>query len=178
MQQIITKWYTSDWHRGHKNLVLSGFRKFSCIEEADETILNNYNEVVKPWDIVYNLGDLTLNMKYDDLAKDISKFNGTKIIIAGNHDSITTLERLKQDRIIGNWHIHKNVKDGEHTFALHHWPLLDYHSAMKPDIHLHGHSHGLCKHGYKNVIDVGVDAWNFKPVNLEMIEALYFNRCD
>ena len=50
--------HISDLHFGHKNLLkFTKPRPFTTIEEHDQTIIDNWNSVVKPNDIVFHLGD-------------------------------------------------------------------------------------------------------------------------
>ena len=59
-------WVISDTHFGHKNILsfkdkdtgdaIRG-KVFSSIDEMDETLIDNWNRVVKPGDKIYHLGD-------------------------------------------------------------------------------------------------------------------------
>lgn len=72
-----------------------------------EIIKKNWNDLVKPCDIVLVAGDISWAMKFDEAKVDLDYFNllkGTKIIIKGNHDywwpSITKLrDELPKDII-------------------------------------------------------------------------------
>ena len=50
--------FTSDLHFGHKNLI-EGLRKMS-VEESDNLIISNWNKIVRKKDVVYILGDITM----------------------------------------------------------------------------------------------------------------------
>lgn len=76
--------FTSDLHFGHKNLCL-GLRGMSA-EESDQLIINNWNKVVTKRDLVYVLGDITMENQ-NDIPKYISKLNGRIVLIGGNHDT-------------------------------------------------------------------------------------------
>jgi calcineurin-like phosphoesterase family protein len=52
----------------------------------DETIKANWNSVVKPDDIVYNLGDLFVRGNWDEAMRQIKALNGRKHLVLGNHD--------------------------------------------------------------------------------------------
>lgn len=76
--------FTSDLHFGHKNLCL-GLRGMTA-EESDKLIIDNWNKVVTKRDLVYVLGDITMeNQK--DIPKYISQLNGRIVIVGGNHDT-------------------------------------------------------------------------------------------
>ena len=51
------KYYISDLHIGHKNCIIFDNRPFSTLEEMHDTIVENWNSVVKKDDEVYILGD-------------------------------------------------------------------------------------------------------------------------
>ena len=76
--------FTSDLHFGHKNLCL-GLRGMSA-EESDQLIINNWNKVVTKRDLVYVLGDITMENQ-NDIPKYLSKLNGRIVLIGGNHDT-------------------------------------------------------------------------------------------
>lgn len=76
--------FTSDVHFGHKNLVNS--LRNMTVEESDSLIIKNWNKVVSKRDIVYVLGDITME-KHNIIENYIKQLNGTIIIIGGNHDN-------------------------------------------------------------------------------------------
>ena len=76
--------FTSDLHFGHKNLC-QGLRGMTA-EESDKLIIDNWNKVVTKRDVVYVLGDITMENQ-NDIPKYISQLNGRIIIIGGNHDT-------------------------------------------------------------------------------------------
>lgn len=81
------KYYViSDTHFGHENIIRYCNRPFSSVEEMDKTLIKNWNQTVSNKDIVLHLGDVGL-CKKDYLAEIISKLNGKKILIKGNHDN-------------------------------------------------------------------------------------------
>ena len=53
-------WFTSDTHFSHIPEFLWGPRGFSNEREMNEAIVDRWNNVVKPGDIVYHLGDMAL----------------------------------------------------------------------------------------------------------------------
>lgn len=165
----MTTFFTADSHFGHANIILYCDRPFQSAEEMDETMIANWNEVVKHDDIVYHLGDFTLG------------------------DKLTARRYFKrlqgQIRILCNpWHHDKRWLGGEYygissgveymksivileynpPIVLCHYPFANWDKAHHGSWHLHGHSHG--KHlAIGRVHDVGVDRNNFYPVSLEEI---------
>ncbi len=75
--------FISDLHIGHEKLIRN-LRKEDP-EENWEKIKTNWNTVVKKDDKVYICGDLTMDKP--EYARRILALNGTKVLIAGNHDT-------------------------------------------------------------------------------------------
>jgi calcineurin-like phosphoesterase family protein len=79
----------SDTHFGHKNILTfkredgSPLRTFDDIDHMDNTMIDNWNNTVQDNDTIYHLGDVVMNKKYLNI---ISRLNGRKILILGNHD--------------------------------------------------------------------------------------------
>jgi calcineurin-like phosphoesterase family protein len=59
----MTIFFTSDTHFNHKNIIKLCNRPFTSIEEMNEKIIENWNNIVKPEDIVWHLGDFALIWK-------------------------------------------------------------------------------------------------------------------
>lgn len=79
------RWFTSDPHYGHKNVIRYCNRPFSGIAEMERVLIENWNAVVGPQDEVYVIGDVFFCGMAR--AKEIlAKLNGYKILIRGNHD--------------------------------------------------------------------------------------------
>jgi calcineurin-like phosphoesterase family protein len=79
----------ADTHFGHsKSLSFvqpdgSPLRPFSSVEEMDETMVERWNATVNKGDTVYHLGDIVIPRAS---LKILSRLNGRKILIRGNHD--------------------------------------------------------------------------------------------
>jgi calcineurin-like phosphoesterase family protein len=77
---------TSDTHINHSKLIEQ--RGFASIEEHDNTIINNWNSVVRPQDVVVHLGDVVLGA--GDKSKEVcenfyNRVNGHIFQLWGNH---------------------------------------------------------------------------------------------
>lgn len=79
----------SDTHLGHANSLMflkkdgSKLRDFASVEEMDEHMIHCWNSVVRPEDKVIHLGDVVINKRH---LKTLSRLNGHKKLIMGNHD--------------------------------------------------------------------------------------------
>lgn len=133
----MTIFVISDTHFGHTNMLkftnLDGslMRPFSCVEEMDEMMVKRWNETVSPSDIVYHLGDVY----FGEGHKHLSRLNGKKRLILGNHDNLKDGHLLKIFQKITMWRMFK-----EFDALLTHVPVHKS-SLYKTKYNLHGHVH-------------------------------------
>lgn len=169
--------FTSDTHFCHGKSFLYEPRGFTNADEMNEAIIERWNEVVKPGDTVYHLGDTMLN----DNEKGIECFkrlNGMIFLIYGNHDTSNRIDGLFaacRHKMLGGWHAFV-IKHGKQSIYLSHYPTLtanydDKHFSQHV-INLHGHTHQRA-----NWLDprnpfmyhVGVDSHNCTPVHIDEV---------
>src|ERR1700686_3059678 len=117
-------WFISDTHFSHYNLVMkfvredgSPAREFDTVQEHDEFIIKNWNERVKVTDKIYHLGDVIMGPR-EAHPKLLSRLNGKKRLLLGNHDIIKGTDLLKYFQKLGLWRIFK-----EHNFVCSHLPM-------------------------------------------------------
>jgi calcineurin-like phosphoesterase family protein len=161
----MAEFFTSDTHFHHNAIVHMGNgRPFATVEEMNETIIERWNERIGPDDNVYHLGDFALcgRAKAQEV---MDRLNGRKVLIAGNHDD--------KARKLDGW---AQVLDmaylrrGHRRIVLCHYAMKTWRNAHHGSVMLFGHSHGNLR-GCRQSLDVGVDAWDFRPVTLEEIDA-------
>ena len=85
--------FTSDLHYAHDSLC-KGLRKMT-VRESNELIVANWNSVVNKRDIVYVLGDLTME-KHQPITELLKKLKGDIRVIGGNHDDIRCCREYMQ----------------------------------------------------------------------------------
>lgn len=152
-------WFTSDQHFGHANIIDHCDRPCEDLEAMEDLLVTRWNYWVKPSDVVVQLGDFYWNGKYDQVLDWADRtLNGTIIFVKGNHDRWF----YKKKRYM------YNKKIAGIICWCGHYPLLRWPSG----INLHGHSHGQLEVDLPNQFDVGVDVWNYRPVNIEEIKPL------
>lgn len=175
-------YFTSDQHFGHENIIKHCNRPFKSVEEMDEAMVHEWNQVVRPKDMVYHLGDISHKRCSAERADHlISRLNGHKLLIVGNHEIDGDPDRSKHFKsrlkIARNNFI--SVNEGYHEIEVYgklvvmsHYALETWHGSNDKSIHLHGHSHG--KLGKKTRrLDVGVDTHAFRPWSaIEVFEKL------
>lgn len=167
---------TSDTHFGHNKSFLFEPRGFSTIAKHDKGVIENWNSIVQPDDIVYHLGDVMLGDNEYGLEC-LKQLNGQIKLIRGNHDSDVRWKiynELPNVELLG-WST--MIKYRKYYFYLSHFPTLcsnyDTDKLLRTKIiNLCGHSH--TKEPLNN-IENGIiyhcelDANDNKPVLLDNI---------
>lgn len=173
-------YFTSDLHFHHNNILNFGSRPYNNISDNDNSLIKNWNNTISKNDKIYILGDF----KFSHLisAEDIlTKLNGEKHFILGNHDNSSELIKLVGEGIIKTLDIYKEenmyINGKEIKVIMSHYPILEYNYAWQENtLHLYGHVHENGKHydllfeklGFK-AYNVSVDCNNFFPVSLNDI---------
>lgn len=174
-------WVISDTHFRHKNIL--SFRDnasgklvrgddFKDVDEMDEHMIERWNSVVKPGDIVYHLGDVVMG-DHDWFKQNWPRLRGSKRLLLGNHDDGKFLGSGGFFAKVGMWRMFP-----EFGLMLSHVPLhessllrlLDKNGKYPDDcetlLNVHGHIHqNQSPPGpYRNV---SVEAINYTPINIE-----------
>lgn len=157
----MTKYFTADLHLNEDRLCDFNpyFRPFKTIDEQNKVILDNLNEFVKEKDELYVLGDVVIGLKGIDLLNEIKCQN--KFLIIGNYDE-DKLDKLSKYFLYMQNDMDLKVRDLE--CYLNHYPK----NRVKDKFNIVGHVHGAWK-VQPNMVNVGVDAWHFKPVSEDEI---------
>lgn len=179
---------TSDTHFNHRNICgpegfVSGRQIFSSVEEMNETIIENFNKVVKAGDHTYHLGDLSLNMKKEELDVLLKRLNGSFSFVMGNHDSSRLFSYLEKQNIeLPNGKmkytftdVGYRIKCDKKLFFLTHFPMV---LGAKRELYrnLCGHIHDFAAEE-PNSLNVGVDSPEIpeRPFGEPL---LFFEACD
>ncbi|MEM4260929.1 MAG: metallophosphoesterase family protein [Candidatus Woesearchaeota archaeon] len=171
--------FTADTHFSHRNIIRYCNRPFKDEKEMDETLITNWNSVVRSEDVVYHLGDVGFTNE-DKLYQILKRLNGKIHLIYGNHDKIIRKSNLLQSRFESTNELKKvyiqdmNHPKGRHEITLCHYAMRVWDKSHHGSFHLFGHSHGSLSDDPNSLsLDVGVDNWNFKPVSFnEIIEKM------
>ena len=83
--QKIKTYFTSDLHLGHANVLNFCDRPWDNLDDMHEGLIKRYNSCVRKNDVCYFLGDVGMG-NAEQLKSIISRLNGKKILILGNHD--------------------------------------------------------------------------------------------
>jgi calcineurin-like phosphoesterase family protein len=79
------RYFTSDLHLFHELVFKMYRKKYNSIEEMHKDFIKEWNKKVQSKDLVYVIGDVSFG-KFDETKEIITKLNGKKILIRGNHD--------------------------------------------------------------------------------------------
>lgn len=199
MKRTKNQFVTSDWHIGHANAIKFDNRPFKDLDDMHRVLINNYNASVRPGDICYFLGDI--GVKDAETTKSvISKLNGTKVLISGNHDKgdyvmmdcgfdivINAAKVVIAKEIVTMSHCPLPGLFREHTEGMRGTALGEnWHGESRPhynmytvpnegQFHLHGHIHspngGKSQKILDKQMDVGVPSNKYRPVSFSEIES-------
>lgn len=201
-------WFTSDLHFSHKNILthcpgrIEAMAKDGYIitEEMlpdevlnlhDSWLINKWNSTVSKKDHIYILGDFSFR-NTDDTKKLLSKLNGKKFLIVGNHDgSCTKTDRLK-DYFVEITQLKevtfkaKNFPFLEENFNVFmcHYPMVTWPGKHAGVVQAHGHCHGRLDEFNKDSTDlrydVGLDSTegNYKILSLEDLYKIFRKKAD
>lgn len=149
------------------------------IDQHDEAIIRLWNQTVGPKDLVYILGDLTLNYKDIEKVNDlISRLNGIKVLIIGNHDSYTLQNKRFNKSLFAEIVDYKEIKYKSKYISLFHYPIASFNKQDNGGICLYGHIHSnKLNNPIPHAYNVGMDVNNYRPVDINNFIKLD-NLCD
>lgn len=133
----MSKFYISDLHIGHANVIGFDNRPFVSVEQMDATLIRNWNSVVRPGDTVYVLGDMFWRTGREAVPV-LKKLNGQKFLIKGNHDRCNDRDFRDQFVKITEY---LEVEDKERKVVLCHYPIPCFKNHFYGWFHLYGHVH-------------------------------------
>jgi len=127
----------SDTHFGHAGVCrftradgCTPLRPWDSAEEMDEAMVKAWNERVRPNDKVYHLGDVVINRKSLSI---MSRLNGDKVLIRGNHDIFKDTDYREHFRELRAYHVMNGL-------ILSHIPVHEA-SLGRFGGNIHGHLH-------------------------------------
>jgi calcineurin-like phosphoesterase family protein len=150
----MSTFFISDLHLGHENMAIK--RGFSCADEMNEHIIKCWNSVISKRDLVYILGDVTMEKVRDYPI--LLQLKGEKTVVLGNHDEPQHARELLKyvNKVAG-------MIDYKGNSILTHCPIhpsqLDYRYSY--NIHGHVHENSLDDPRY---INVSCEVVDYTPV--------------
>ncbi len=174
----------SDQHFDHKNII--GHTRSELFNSTDldlslrtmnDYIISNHNEVVGEDDIVIMLGDFSFKVGSERLAELVSKLNGHKFLIMGNHEVSTKpdiyLRAGFEDVFLfpvkfnGDYYSHyplnASVESNEHPNTILYKFLCEEFRNSDSGINFHGHQHTLINNGEREK-NVACEQVDYRPI--------------
>ncbi len=116
--------FTSDLHIGHRNIIKLCNRPFSSLEEMDESLIENWNQVVTNGDTIYVVGDLMFRTQTAPNCI-LRRLKGKKHLIVGNHDN-SWLNKVNADTHFKSIERYVKISNGKRKLALCHYPMMTW----------------------------------------------------
>ena len=157
----------SDLHLDHANIITYCQRPFDSVREMNEVLIKNWNNVVKPDDLVFFVGDMALGSSDEYIAV----LNGNIYFIWGNHDETSDPDSMHAS-------VPYSYKGIDFLFI--HEPEMTPSEFKGWVIHGHHHNNNLKKFPFfdpdKKRINVSVELVKYQPVSLDYIHCLIIDR--
>jgi calcineurin-like phosphoesterase family protein len=184
----MTRWFTSDLHLGHANIIRYCDRPFPDVDAMDRGLVARWNETVAADDVVWVLGDMAMG-RIDESLLLIRELAGTKLLVPGNHDrcwpgrgekSVEWVARYRDAGFAEILPAQVDLTIGGCPARACHFPYFgDSHDEDRFEAHrpvddgrllLHGHVHTSWRVAGHQV-NVGCDVWDYRPVAEDAIVA-------
>lgn len=182
-QKMSNIWLTSDLHLCHDRKFLYGPRGFDSVNDMNKAIVERWNAVVQPDDIVYVLGDIMLNDN-DEGMRLLKSLKGHIRIVLGNHDTATRQNLYPTSPNVEDVQLAAMLKYKGYHFFMTHYPCmtgnLEKESLKQMTLNLYGHTHQQTNF-YQDmpfIYHVGLDSHNCTPVHIDQIIEDMKNKVD
>lgn len=185
------RWFTADLHLGHHRIVeFEPARPGADVDAMNDALIDNWNDVVAPTDDVWVLGDVAMGTIAGTLPL-VGRLHGRLVLVPGNHDRCFAGHPNWQawtDRYLAAGftevrHGPLELALGDQTVTVSHFPYTGESRPGRPDryaqhrpedrgqVLLHGHVHSAWRVNGRQ-INVGVDAWDHRPVAENVVAGL------
>lgn len=165
--------FTADEHHGHRNIIKFCNRPFENVDEMTDKLVENHNRIVRPGDTTYHIGDMFWRTFGPVSAIQVlQRLNGTHCYIRGNHEELIDKVPQLRDQFVYVAERRKIKLYGGPIagIVLDHYAGRVWEGSHRGSWQLYGHTHAVLEEEpYLLSCDVGVDAWNYRPVALEEI---------
>lgn len=187
---------TSDHHFGHARINELAGRPFATVDEMNAALIERWNALVSPDAVVLHLGDVALGTIGQSVAL-TAQLNGRRLLVPGNHDRVSAatqsraaITRFRPIYESAGWEILPEIIEGTRRgrrLIASHYPYrgdsqeTDRHTKHRPTDEgiplLHGHTHSRDRGPDRNQFHVGIDAFDFCPVAMDVIDRWLLGPC-
>ena len=168
-------WVTADTHFGEAEAITMFGRPFTDVAAMDEALIEAINASVGRRDELLHLGDFC-GPHAEGRKAQVAHAQAMRArircrtvrLVRGNHDPASRRFERLFERVddLRSW----RAGPDELRVNACHWPLRLWRGQFKGALLLHGHAHGGLAAAGRS-IDVGVDAWQWKPVPFDALLA-------
>lgn len=158
------RWFISDTHFGHKNVIQYSGRPFGDVQSMDNVLISKWNNCVGHGDDVFMLGDFGL-VGIERLREVFLSLKGNIILIRGNHDgSVSKMKRIGFLTVLEE----AMIKVAGTRVLMTHHPFY----RLTDEFNLHGHMHEKGSNEFNSFrqMCMSVELWNYMPVSEKVIE--------
>jgi len=150
----------ADTHFGHFNIIRYCGRPFADADEMNSKIINNWNSIVMPDDLVYHLGDFALGPS-ESVRAYRRRLNGSIEMVMGNHDH----------RSVGFW-AKLDIKAHKRPITID-GMIFSHAPVMFPELpNVHGHIHEKTTNIEGIHVCVSVEQIEYTPIAIEKVKEL------
>jgi len=171
------KYFSSDFHIGHENVIKFSNRPFKDVEEMDKKIVDMVLDTVKKGDEIFFLGDLGFHPSpaIDRLFRELPKKVNFNWII-GNHDK-KVLNHYKQftNKLDFIMETHITTEIGKQRIVMCHYPMLTWNQSFRGAWQLFGHHHA---NGHEKNLLPNILTGKMFNVNLEFNDYKMYDEND
>lgn len=177
-------YFTSDLHLGHENILAHCQRPFTCIEEMNEALIENWNRKVRPEDEIYLIGDFAYRSACP-VAEYLRRLNGQKHLIIGNHELWIQSDPSLSRFFVSVSHM-QVIRLDNAAITLCHYPMFEWNGSRRAldqrtsrSWLIHGHIHNwrdidsfrYIQEKLPCALNAGVDINQYEPVSFEELLA-------
>ena len=168
-------WFTADTHFSSERALELSKRPFRTVQEMDWTMIQRWNDVVRPMDYVFHLGDFgdgwplyyltgSINFIEGNDERDGKSSSGELLASLHPYNHITICPQITTLNVISS----KYEEDGSVVLILGHKPTDVLKELKDGQFGVFGHIHGI-QLVKPFGIDAGVDCHNFTPIDADTI---------
>lgn len=178
--------FTADTHYAHRGITRgeskwddkSSCRGFDTVEDMNDAIIENINNLVKPGDHLYHLGDVAFGRGPKQIIEFRERIQCKNIFVfPGNHD-YRLYKDVKMQSLFNKVRLKARMKINGQLIVMQHFPELIWDMHNHGAWMLHGHCHGSLRgpsiddvYNSRKIMDVGMDAHpEFRPFHFDEVK--------